>query len=158
MKNKLILFIICTILNLQASTFGKSSLNFETEDIQICSIYFKNKGGIYFKNEEPQTLGHFRLFSTEIDDYDDFKSKESNKINLKLSQLLKSENLQHISNNDIYLVFNKSNKISLSYALSHKITLRKGKHSIYIEINKELSKINAGTAKIDFNFKSLCLR
>lgn len=126
MKSKLLIILLLPI-TIFANDFGSMSLKFEEKIKKKCGIAFYNSSGIVFKNEEAKNVTRFYLYSN---------NKDKNSVNLKFSNVRKSNNLQNISNSQIFLVIDRNESIRLTNALSKNITLTKGVHSIYVKIEK----------------------
>jgi len=147
MKNKIALSILFFPIIIFANDFGSMSLKFEEKIKKKCGIAFYNSSGIVFKNEEVQNLTRFYLYTN---------SNDKDNIELDFSNLRKSNNLQNISNSQIYLVIDKNKKIRLTNALSKKIKLKKGIHTIYVKVEKERNYILSGYANIQLNIETVC--
>lgn len=148
MKNKIVFLLMIIFINLNATSFDSYKLEKIEENIQSsCRLTFISSPGIFFENEEPTKLGYFNLQHNRHSNYD---------VKLKIIKLLISNNLQNISYSDIYVVFDRTNRIKLSNLVSNNIYLKKGRHSIHLEIEKKRTSIPSGSARLEFKLKTLC--
>jgi len=147
MKTKILLILSLFSINLNANSLLSNTLRFEDEIPSICGIIFKNRLGITFKEEIVKFYSDVTLYSNSPND---------DLIYLKINKLIKTQNLRDISNNDIYLVFDNSNKIRLSKILNGAISIKRGEHTVHLEIDKLKSHLYSGTARIEFEILTIC--
>jgi hypothetical protein len=150
MNIKTIFLILILTLNLNAAQFNSYSIKKEKErdyDESTCRLVFLRSPGIFFKNENVTKTGYFFLNHNLQSFY---------KAPVYIQDLIVSTNLQDIPQNEINIVFDKTIKIKLSDFLRTYVFLKKGNHSIHLEINKERTSINIGTARLEFNLITNC--
>lgn len=146
MKIKSLFLLVFFSVNINISLFA-SSLKFEEEIKNICGIIFQNKVGIIFEGEEPNRFSDVILYSNHP--RNDF-------VNLKVTNLLKASNLNKIPNSDIFLVFDKTNKIKLSELSGSNVSFKRGKHQLHLEINRPRTHIYSGLASLEFEIQAIC--
>jgi hypothetical protein len=147
MKTKSIFIFGLAIINLNINTFASSSLRFEEEIPSLCGIVFQNRVGITFKNEETKYFSNVILYSN---------NPKNDLVILRIKKLLKAHNLNNIPNADIFLVFNKINKIRLSQFSGKNIAFKRGKYQVHLEINRPRTHIYSGIASLEFEIHTIC--
>jgi hypothetical protein len=148
MKSKIVFLILFLTLNINAAQFNSYSIKKEKNNIEAtCRLIFLRSPGIFFKNENITKTGYFFINHNLAPNY---------KVPLNIQDLIISSNLQNIPQNKINIVFDKTRKIKLSNFLRESVFLKNGNHSIHLEINKERSSIDMGTARLEFNLITNC--
>jgi hypothetical protein len=147
MKTKSLFFFSLLITNLNIKTFASSSLKFEEKIPSLCGIVFQNRVGITFKNEDPKYFSNVILYSN---------NPKNDLVTLRITKLLKTHNLNNISNSDIFLVFDKINKIRISQFSGNNIAFKRGKYQVHLEINRPRTHIYSGLASLEFEIHTIC--
>lgn len=148
MKSKIVFLILFLTLNINAAEFNSYSIKKEKDNIEsTCRLIFLRSPGIFFKNENITKTGYFFI---------NHNLKPNYEVPLYIQNLIISSNLLNIPQNEINVVFDKTTKIKLSDFLRGYVFLKNGNHSIHLEINKERSSIDMGTARLEFNLITNC--
>ena len=143
MRIKIFLLLLC--INLFANPFNSKFLSSKEKNNDESTLTFTKEGGIYFMDEEAIKIGQFKLFS---------KIHSIKKIPIKIRNITKSNNLKHIKNSNIYIIFDRTNRYRLSDLKNNEVVLKKGLHKIHIEIKERRGNIKEGAAKINFDMKT----
>lgn len=147
MKKQNILSLFIISLNINSISYASNSLKFEENIQKTCGIIFDNQIGITFKDEKPKSSSSIILYSNDA---------KSNDLKLKISKILKANNLSKTSNSDIFLILNKTKKVSLSTLEQNTISLKKGKHYIALYVDQYRGLTDSGTASLEFQLQAVC--
>lgn len=147
MKNKIVAFSLLVGLSTTLYAEFSNSLNFISSVDTTCGVLVKKTGSIAFENEEPKTMGNFKIISN-ID-----KRKD---VLLKAKNIKKSNNIQNINNSNIYVIIDRYKKIRINEFKNKGLKLKPSNHKMYIYIERQRDSILSGKTRLTFDLEVIC--
>lgn len=145
--SRLISLLLGLTISCFSSGFGQHSLKFEEKINKNCGIIVKSPSGIAFKDEEIKRVGHIQIISN---------SHNAKEVQVSIKKLRKSTNLQQLHNRQIKVIIDRNKEFFLDELIKKEISLSKGHHTLYLEIDTPRTHVLSGTASLQFDFKINC--